>query len=100
MIVQPLELRFKSGIGGAELYYGKNMQFLGIVNIPLEFYSDEKKIRMIAIAEIKYQIERFIQDNHILGMTSTITNPEKFKLVGDNEKIDLQITSNGDIVVL
>jgi len=100
MIVQPLELRFKSDINGAELYYGKNLQYLGVVSIPLEFYSDEKEIRKIAVAEIKYQIEKLLRANNILGMASTITNSEEFKLTGNEEKINLQITSNGDIIVL
>ena len=100
MIVQPLQLRFKSDINGAELYYGKNVQYLGIVNIPLAFYSDEEEIRKDAIAEIKRQIEKFLRDNRILGMASSITNLEKFKFTKDEEKINLQITSNGDIIVV
>lgn len=100
MIVQPLELRFKSDINGAELYYGKNLQYLGIVNIPLEFYSDEEEIRNIAVAEIKRQIENFLRSNYILGMASSVKNLEKFKFTENEEKIHLQITSNGDIIVV
>ena len=101
MIVQPLELRFKSVADGAELYYGRNLQYLGIVNIPLEFYSDERDIRKIGIAEIKRQMERLLRDNYILGMATSITNLEEFKFNGtDDEKIRFQLTSNGDIIVV
>jgi len=100
VIVQPLELRFKSDINGAELYYGKNLQYLGIIDIPLAFYSDEEDIRKEAIVEIKRQMEKFLRDNHILGMASSITNMEKFKFINDEGKINFQITSNGDIIVV
>ncbi|MDR3237513.1 MAG: hypothetical protein LBT84_03330 [Spirochaetia bacterium] len=100
MIEQPLKLIFKSDIQGAEFYYGKNSQYLGVVDIPLMFYADEDSIRRDAVIEIKRQMERLLQDNRIIGSVVSIINAEKFKFVDDDEDISLMINSNGDILVL
>ena len=102
MQVQPLKLKFRveeNDLKEVELYYGKNIKLLGLLNILPGFYSSDADTRKEAILDIKRQIEKMLQDNYILGFATSLKNIDEFKFNKEKEELDLLLTSDGDIIV-